>query len=351
MWSWVRIDEEVIERAVFHILYGTDDFSLREEMERIKAGLGDGESLASNTTLFDGQRLGLNQLMDACMALPFLGTHRLVVVQGLLARFDRRESGPGGQGEGGANASRGSAASKEWSALKERVAGLPPTTVLVLVDVQISKGNALLKKLAPLAEVREFPSLKGAALRQWIERRVKQEGGSISPEAVRLLASLVGENLWVLASEIDKLISYTLQQAIDVEDVEAVVSYAREGNVFAMVDALLERRASTAASLLHQLLQEGAPAPYLIFMVTRQLRMLVQVKELDLEGLPNSQIKSVLGVTSDYVFGKAVEQAKRYSMRRLGQVYHSLLETDLSIKRGVHGGELALDLLVAELCG
>jgi len=336
---------------VFHILYGTDDFSLREEMERIKAGLGDGESLASNTTLFDGQRLGLNQLMDACMALPFLGSHRLVVVQGLLARFDRREKGSAEQGEGNASASRGSAASKEWSALVERVAGLPPTTVLVLVDGQIGKGNVLLKKLAPLAEVKEFPSLKGAALRQWIERRVKQEGGSISPEAVRLLASLVGDNLWVLASEIDKLISYTLQQAIDVGDVEAVVSYAREANVFAMVDALLERRASTSASLLHQLLQEGAPAPYLIFMVTRQLRMLVQVKELDVKGLPNSQIKSVLGVTSDYVLGKAVEQAKRYSMQRLEQVYHSLLDTDLSIKRGVYGGELALDLLVAELCG
>jgi len=338
---------------VFHILYGTNDFSLREEMERIKASLGDGESLTSNTTLFDGQRLGLNQLLDACMALPFLGSHRLVVVEGLLARFERRERGTMGQGEASANAttSRGAAAAKEWSALKERVADLPPTTVLVLVDGQIGKGNVLLKKLAPLAEVKEFPPLRGATLRQWVERRVKQEGGSISPQAVQLLASLVGDNLWVLASEIDKLISYTLRQAIDVGDVEAVVSYAREANVFAMVDALLEKRTSTAASLLHQLLQEGAPAPYLIVMVTRQLRMLVQVKELDATGLPTSQIKSTLGVTSDYVLGKALEQAKRYSVQRLEQVYRRLLEADLSIKRGIYGGELALDLLIAELCG
>ena len=71
------------------------------------------------------------------------------------------------------------------------------------------------------------------------------------------------------------------------------------------------------SQLLHQLLQEGAPAPYLIVMVTRQLRMLVQVKELDAEGLPASQIKTALGVTSDYVFGKAVEQSRRYSMPRL----------------------------------
>jgi hypothetical protein len=37
-------------------------------------------------------------------------------------------------------------------------------------------------------------------------------------------------------------------------------------------------------------------------------------------------------------------------MKRLEQVYHKLLETDLAIKRGMWKGELALDLLVAELC-
>ena len=37
-------------------------------------------------------------------------------------------------------------------------------------------------------------------------------------------------------------------------------------------------------------------------------------------------------------------------MERLEQVYRKLLETDLSIKRGTLRGELALDLLVADLC-
>jgi hypothetical protein len=37
-------------------------------------------------------------------------------------------------------------------------------------------------------------------------------------------------------------------------------------------------------------------------------------------------------------------------MERLEQVYHKLLETDVSIKRGWLKGDMALDLLVAELC-
>jgi len=263
---------------MFYILFGPDEFSLREELERIKDSLGDRESLASNTTIFEGKQVGLNQLMDACMALPFLGSHRLIIVEGLLARFegDKGEWQALEEGEGG----RGEFEKREWGEFKNRIGGMPQSTVLVLVDGQVKKGNALLKGLAPLAEVKEFPLLKRAALEEWIQRRVREGEGTISPEAVRMLASLVGENLWVLASEIEKLLLYTAGRRIEEGDVKGVVSYAREANVFAMVDALIEGRAARAAPLLHQLLQEGDTAPHLLVMITRQLRLLVQAKEL-----------------------------------------------------------------------
>ena len=313
---------------MLYILFGADDFSMREELEKIKEGLGDKELLASNITVFEGHQLKLSQLVDVCSAMPFFGSHRLVIVEGLLGRFE--------QGEG--------------RSLKDVVGGMPETTVLVLIDGQIKRDNPLLKELAPQAKVKEFPLLRGAALHGWIQRRVAKGDGTISPQAVRLLAALVGENLWVLASEIEKLLLYTYGRRIEEGDVREVVSYAREASVFTMVDALIEGRASTAARLLHQLLEEGATAPYLLVMITRQLRLLVQAKELTLKGVPASLIKDRLGLASDYTLTKALQQSKRYSMGRLEQVYRKLLETDLAIKRGIWKGELALDLLVAELC-
>jgi DNA polymerase-3 subunit delta len=268
--------------------------------------------------------------MDVCSVMPFLGFHRLVIVEGLLTHFEQSAG--------------------EWLALEDFVAGMPETTVLVLIDGQLKKDNALLKALRPLAKVKEFRLLRGAALRQWIEERVAKGGGTISPQALRLLAALVGENLWVLASEIEKLLLYALERRIEEEDVKRVVSYAREASVFAMVDALVEGRASTAARQLHQLLEEGATAPYLLVMITRQLRLLLQAKELSLGGESASSIKERLSLASDYTLTKALEQSKGYSMKRLEQVYHKLLETDLAIKRGMWKGELALDILVAELC-
>jgi len=315
---------------LLYILFGANDFSLREELKKIRDDLGNGEILSSNTMVFDGHEVKLDQLMGVCSALPFLGSHRLVIVEGLLDRVGKSAGA--------------------WLALKDFVGVMPGTTVLVLIDGQIKRDNSLLRELGPLASVKEFPLLRGAELRAWIGRRVANEEGTISAQAVKMLAGLVGDNLWVLASEIEKLALYASGRRIEEEDVMTVVSSAREASVFTMVDALIEGRASTAARLLHQLLEEGAAAPYLLVMITRQLRLLLQAKELSLKRTPASVIKERLGIASDYTLTKALEQSKRYSMKRLEQVYRKLLETDLAIKRGMWKGELALDLLVAELC-
>ena len=332
---------------MFYILHGPDDFSLREELGRIKDGLGDREALASNTTFFEGKQVGLHQLMDACMALPFLGTHRLIIVEGLLSRTSSSAKGDEDDTDEGKSTKKGKG---EWKALKDGVGGMPPSTVLVLIDREVNKSAALFKGLASLAQVKEFPLRRGRELREWIKGRVRQGGGTISSDAVNVLASMVGENLWVLASEIEKLLVYTAGRPIDQQDVEEVVSYARESNVFAMVDAIIEGRSAKAASLLHLSLEEGAAAPYLLFMITRQLRLLVQSKELSMQRCRRADIKSRLGISKDFILDKALEQGRNYSMERLEHVYRQLLETDRAIKRGLMKGEMALELLIADLC-
>ena len=167
---------------------------------------------------------------------------------------------------------------------------------------------------------------------------------------MELLVRLVGHNLWVMASEVDKLQLFAGGRRIEEEDVREVVSYVQEASVFAMVDAVLEFRAGAAQGLLQQLLSQGAVPSYLLVMLARQLQLIFRVKELRNHGRPRHEIQQKLGLTSDFILGKAWEQADRYSPARLKEVYHRLLEADLAIKTGKYDGELALDILVAELC-
>jgi len=327
---------------LLYVLTGEDDFSIGQSLEEIKRGVGDQTVLAANTTIFDGQ-VTLDQLKSAGETVPFLAEKRLVIVEGLLGRFESK-SRPNRK------KARLTDQPSDYQAIAACVSQIPDFTILVLVDGKIGSRNPLLRALSSAkAEVKAFPLLKGDRLRQWAGRRVKEAGGTASPQAVDLLARFVGGNLWIMANEIDKLVLYAAGRRIEEEDVRAVVSYAQEASVFAMVDAILEFRVGAAERLLEQLMQQGAAPAYLLVMLSRQARILVQVKELIGQGKSKAEIQEKLGLTLDFVLNKALEQAGKYSLARLKELYHQLLEADLSIKTGKYDGELALNILIAEL--
>jgi len=328
-----------------YILTGQDDFSLRLSLEEIKKGLGDPALLATNTTTLDGQQLTLDQLKTVCETLPFLAEKRLVIVNGLLERFE-----PKGKPRREKKSKKATEPQNDHEPFSACISNMPESTILVLVDGKIGGNNPLFNKISQKAVIKSFPVLTGDRLRQWIQKRVKETGGSVSPQAAESLARLVGGDLWIMSNEISKLVSYTSGRRIEEEDVRTVVSSAQEANVFIMVDAILEFKLGVAEQLLQQLLQRGAAPAYLLVMLARQLRIIFQVKELKSQRKSRIEMQNILSIKHDFVLRKASEQADRYPWGRLREVYNKLLEADLAIKTGKYDGELALDILLAEIC-
>ena len=330
---------------MFYILYGKDDFSLQQALEEIKNELGDKEMLAVNTSVLDGQQLRMSQLVDACSTTPFLCPCRLVIVKGLLGRFETK-SGP--EKRSARAKLKNNSGVEEWNDLPAYIKRMPPTTVLVLADNEIKAGNRLMKSLAPLAKVKGFAQLNDRDLGDWVQERIKEGGGKISPAAIKLLVGLVGADLWIMNGEIDKLLAYRSGEVITEEHVKQLTRYAREANIFALVDAILEGRISQAQQLLHRLLRDGASPAYILAMITRQLRLIVTAKDINRKK-SRPGIQEGVESVSDYSLQKAAKQAKAFTMERIKKAYEKLLEADLGIKTGKYEGDLALDLLVVEL--
>jgi DNA polymerase-3 subunit delta len=327
---------------MLYILYGQDDFSLNQVVKEIKAGLGDWEMVATNTTNLEGQHLALSELRNKCGAAPFLSPHRLVIVDGLLGRFEVKQSKPrSGRGKSGNGLG-------EWEGLASYIKQMPETTVLMLVDGEVKGQNPLLKKLSPLAEVRTFPLLRDRDLKAWIRQRIKGEGGDITPQAVNLLAELIGGDLWAMNGEIQKLLLYSRERPISEDDVRQLVSHVQEANIFALVDAVAEGRTELAQRILHRLYDEGVAPTYILTMITRQFRLIAQAGDLG-KGLSRLQIQDRLGLKSSYGLNKTLSQAKLYDFEGVKRAYDKLLETDLAIKTGKYSDKLALELLVTEL--
>lgn len=328
---------------MLHVLTGEDDFSIRQTIADIKKSIGEATVLEANTTLLSGQQVTPDLLRHACETVPFLAEKRLVIVEGLLSRFEPRARPSRKKSE------NVSTQQEEWKLMLDSVRHVPDFAVLVLVDGRIGNRNPMLPELAKFAQVKTFPLLKDAGLRQWMGKRVAGAGAAISPQAVDLLVRFIGSNLWLMANEVDKLVSYAAGRRIEEKDVREVVSYAQEASVFSMVDAILEGRAGVAQELLQQLLGQGAAPAYLLVMLARQVQLIFRMKELKNQGKTRNDIQAKLGLSSDFVIRKVIAQSDRYSSGRLKEVYHKLLEADLSVKTGKYEGDLALNLLVAEL--
>ena len=240
--------------------------------------------------------------------------------------------------------------SKDLAAYLDR---LPDTTRLIFVESKsLAKNNPILKHAASAdskhAYVKEFVAPTERALPKWIQDRVAAKGGTIEGVAVADLAAHVGTDLRLLDNEIEKLMVYRLNETIRTQDVQALVASVRESDIFALVDAIGRREANTALKLFHAQLDQNAAPGYLLSMITRQFRLLLQMKDLATRGITVDAVREQLKM-HPFVANKTWTQALNFSLPQLEAIYQKLLDVDISIKTGRSEPVLALDVLIVEL--
>lgn len=321
----------MVEAPRFYVFYGPDEFTQKETLADLRSKMGDDPAMVDlNTTYFDGRHVSLSELRHACSVFPFLSDKRLVVVEGLLNRLE----------------------GKDREALLALLPELPSTTRLVFLEESGLSANNPFVKLArnsPSGYARLFEVPKGRALEGWIQQRVEAHGGTIDPRAAGLLAANVGEDLRLLEMEIRKLVTYTgLKRPIEPEDIELLTPYAEQVVIFDLVDAIGQRQRKVASTLLRRKLDEGEEPLYLLAMIIRQFRLLIQVKEQQEQGASTEETGRLIHL-HPYVTGKIAQQANNYALARLEAIYRQLLDTDVAIKTGQVEPGTALDLLVVEL--
>jgi DNA polymerase-3 subunit delta len=322
-----------------YLLAGPDDFSLKAKLNSIKASLGDPSILGTATSEFDGAKVKTGEFKLTVDALPFLTPCRLIVVSGLLARFQTSA----------ATSARKAPKPEDAIAFAAAIKNSPPSTVLILLENTLNRSNPLFKEIGGDVEVYGFPLFDKPQLKEWIGRRVMTAGGSISPGAINLLVQYVGADLWAAAGEIDKLVLYAGGRTVTETDVKALVGYAQEASIFNLVDSIFDGRLKSATEALESLKMGGLSAAYVLSMLARQLRLVIQVVDLKSRGENNIEVRRRLGLTADFVWKKTRDQAARFTMSRLKDIYRRLLEADLAAKTGLMDESLAVDLLVAEL--
>lgn len=321
---------------MIYLFYGNDDLSRNEYLSGLLArgddGLGD-----LNRSRLEADRLTFAELRHACDSMPFLSDRRVVIVEGLLNKLAKR--GP-----------------KEFAEqMIAYVPEMPEYTRLFLLETEVDRRMALWKALQaestsakPRVFVRDFSLPQEKELPEWIQRRAKLHGGLVDRKAASDLATFVGGNVRLLDQEIRKLVTYARERPVSEADVRLLVPYVQEASIWAMVDSIGAKDAKRALGLAQQILNdEPSKAIYLHIMITRQVRMLLQVAELLSLGKSEAEMQQLLRL-SPFVLRKVVQQARNFSVPRLEEAFDHLLAADVAMKTG-DDQVLTINLLIMEL--
>ncbi|MEC9140872.1 MAG: DNA polymerase III subunit delta [Chloroflexota bacterium] len=335
---------------MIYLLHGTDTYSLRSYLDELRGAVGMPDVQDANITSLNTKDASPASILGLCQAMPFLAERRMVIIDGLVASL----AGDGKGNKGKVTAETLASWQNFFPTLPNN---MPSTSVLVFIEGQLRANDPVLKTVITVAQVlpslyelKEFGNMNPNDLRGWVQERVMDRNGSITTNAVQLLVDMIGPDLWTLASEVEKLLLYTSGRAIEIEDVEEMVTFVKEVSVFALVDAVLEGNRMLAMRNLTKLLEGEATVSHLLSMLGRQVRMLLLAKELIREKVPQGKLGSRLGINSAYPLRKTLEQARRFAPQSLRVLHEGLLNTDVAIKTGAQGERLALEFLVAEMC-
>ncbi len=307
--------------------YGEDTYRLWQKLKALKekfisASLGD-----TNLAVLDGKTITFDEFIRQILAMPFLAKSRLVIVENILkdGKKDILEKIP------------------------EALIKVPKSTVLVFVEEGVpDRRTAPFKKLNQPGKMEEFKLLESEPLRRWVKKEVETRGGAIDSAAISKLVEYIGNDLWRMTNEIDKLTTYNLQ--LTTENIELLVNSQIQANIFNLIDEAAQKNLPAATKELYKLLKTGANELYILTMIIYQYRNLLVIKDLSQRLKSNNRwtLAKKSGL-HPFVVQKSIAIAAKYTLEDLKQIYAKLLDFDVRIKTGKIELRTALELLIFEI--
>jgi DNA polymerase-3 subunit delta len=250
---------------------------------------------------------------------------------------------------------------KDARAALDRYLDQPADDVLlVLVAAPAGEKAKPDKSLESRAASIAFDVLSGERVPRWIAHYATSElGVSITPDAIELLERAAGVDLPVLATELDKLASYSGGNTVTEEMVSHVVGVRRGETLADLLDAVARRDVARALDLLPHILEQPKTSGVSLVMVLTVQTLAIAWGHAMRERGQRPDFFEFLRGASGVFTGRAWGDAARawtdaidhWDARSLDDALDALLAADIALKETrLSSDEQLLATLILSLC-
>lgn len=306
-----------------YLLCGEEAYLRNQYRDRLKSALLDGGD-PMNLHYFEGKGIQAGEVIDLAETMPFLAARRVLVLEN--SELFKR----GGE------------------QLAEYLASPAQTAFFVFVEPEVDKRSKLYKAVQTKGRVIECGTQDEAVLKRWILEFLKKENKKITERDLNFFLEKTGTNMENIRGELEKLICYCLgRDVVTAQDIEEICVRQVSSQIFDMVSAVAEKRQKQAMELYYDLLTLKEPPMRILYLITRQFNMLLQVKELKNKGCDANTIGTKVGLAG-FIARKYVAQAAKFKEADLRKALADCVETEEAVKTGRMNDIMSVELLIVK---
>ena len=277
-----------------------------------------------NFNHYEGRNIDVKELIDLCETMPFFADRRVVLLED--TGFFKNKC----------------------DELADYMKELPDYLCLVFVEDEVDKRSKMYKAVKSCGRIGEFARQDEKTLMQWAAGILKKEGKNITQRDMELLLTMTGIDMGNLRMELEKLITYTGDRNVVTRaDIQEVCTTQTQNKIFDMVRAVTEKNQKRALDLYYDLLTLKEPPMRILFLLAKQFRQLLLVKEYTEEGVAQPEMASRLGVPS-FVVRNIASCARSYRISELRQAVTDFVDAEEAVKTGRLQDVLSVELLIVK---
>ena len=304
-----------------YYLHGEEDFFKDMLQEEISKFVPD-EQKDFNFDLIYGSESDPSKVLSIARSYPMMADRRVVIVRDFIKLGEKAEDG----------------------SLNDFVSYIKqpnPTCVLCLIDSKFpDKRTGLGKELNKSDKVSEykFEEVPDYQLPDWISDWTKNiHKRDINPAAAQLLAQMVGPDLKLLSTELEKVCTFVdTGERVEIDHIKKISGSYRDYNVVELKNAVVNRNLHQALGISEQMLQHNNHSVgeiiktlgffYIVFCNIWRICRLTE------KGLSKDQIQAELGIRNNYIFNAQWREASNFRLAEMPRIFEALLDADRAAK-------------------